>query len=638
MPSRACQAGELPIDLLKTRVAGIQPLEEWLSGRLQPPMEPQRTQVSERRAAREERRDEEQQRRFEYVREHVRALRENRAPLRLLHNLGQAYFDFPASSTRPLAPVERVAVYVGGNRDLVQAALAALRESPWRTDLPEPEEIIRLSEQSRLHLLSFPVQAAMDLLQEEGTDRLMELSEHQARAALTFYYCAPASFAQEPAWHVTWAKHRPEIVAAVAAETAISALRRKDGHSQALYALADVGGPPELKRRALLDVLSRFPFRARLESLPTLDFLLWNLLAQPDRAALLRLIDSRLSGTSMGVAQRVHWLAAGVVAAPERYTDQLRDFVPHGQRRVRHLAEFFDAADSSESNRSEFSPATLRALIELMAPAYGPDSLMESGFYTLEMKASSQIERFIRKLGAIPSEDASRALAALMDEQGLGKWSNFIERVRDDQRVLHREATYTHPDLEQLRRVLDDGAPANAADLAALILDRLEHVAAEFGSSNAELWRQFWNENAFGQPESPKHEDSCRDALLAHLRRILPPTVDAQPEGQHVGDKRSDIRVASADFNVPIEIKKVTHRDLWSAMHNQLVSNYIRDPATSGYGIYLVLWFAGAAMPPPPEGTRPTTPSELQARLQQGLAADDALKVNAVVLDVSPPS
>ena len=626
----------VPLEDLRSRISGVEVLEERLSLRLQPPPPSQRTRASERQATWEAKHERERQQGIEYVRQHAVALRQNRAPLALLRDIGRAYFFYPASEVKPLAPIDRVAHLLDGDDDLVKAALAGLRGSLWRSEVPPFEEILRLSEESRQHFLAYPVQAALDLLQQESSERLLDLNESQIRTALAFYYCTPGSFSRRPAWHENWAKLRPEIVAAVATETAIAALRRKDSHSPALYALADMVGAPDLKHQALLKVLSKFPLRARLESLRTLDFLLWNLLDHPERAALLHLIDSKSSTKSMSVAQRVRWLAAGVVAAAEQYIERLTDFVRAEDRRARHLTGFFDAGDPFESDGREFTPATLGALIELMGPAFAPDSLNESGAYTLEMKASRQIERFIQQLGAMPGEDATQALAALTTDLSLSRWTSYIERARDDQRILHREATYSYPDLEQLHRVLDNGEPANASDLAALVIDRLATIATDIRSSNANVWRQYWNEESHRRPRALKHEDSCRDALLTHLRRLLPLGVDAQPEGHYVGDKRSDIRVACSDFNVPVEIKKVTHRDMWSALRAQLIDRYTRDADTSGYGIYLVLWFPGADMPPPPTGTRPTTPRDLEDRLKQTLTDDEARKIAVIVLDVSP--
>ncbi len=139
------------------------------------------------------------------------------------------------------------------------------------------------------------------------------------------------------------------------------------------------------------------------------------------------------------------------------------------------------------------------------------------------------------------------------------------------------------------------------------------------------------------QSPKPKHEEHCRDALLSDLRQMLPEDVNAQPEGQYKGDRRSDIRVDyNAAFHVPIEIKKNTHSDLWSAMHDQLIRYYCSDPDTDGFGIYLVFWFGSLLTKKTPNGGIPDGPDELREQLLATLSAEDARKIAVSVVDVSP--
>ena len=127
---------------------------------------------------------------------------------------------------------------------------------------------------------------------------------------------------------------------------------------------------------------------------------------------------------------------------------------------------------------------------------------------------------------------------------------------------------------------------------------------------------------------------------MANLQLRLPGSVDAVREGSYAADTRSDIRATCRRFNVPIEIKKDSHRDLWKAMRDQLMAQYTTDPATDGYGIYLVLWFADPNKPASrhPDGSRPSTPEELRRRLEQELTADQARKIAVIVMDVTKPS
>lgn len=132
---------------------------------------------------------------------------------------------------------------------------------------------------------------------------------------------------------------------------------------------------------------------------------------------------------------------------------------------------------------------------------------------------------------------------------------------------------------------------ANPADLAALPLDRLRSIGTTIQTGNSD-WRQYWNEDSHGRPHRPKHEDSCWDALLSQLRARLPDGVHADSEGQYAGDRRSDIRVSCGSFNVPVEIKKDAHRDVWSAIRDQLIKHYTRDAETGTVGS---IWCSGSA-------------------------------------------
>ena len=167
-------------------------------------------------------------------------------------------------------------------------------------------------------------------------------------------------------------------------------------------------------------------------------------------------------------------------------------------------------------------------------------------------------------------------------------------------------------------------------------MDRLREIAEEIRTGNTNNWRPFWNEGARREPIAPKHENSCRDALLSRLRERLVGTADAKPEGNYANDRRADIRVACGNFHVPIEVKKDSHRELWSAVRDQLLAYYAEDPATDGYGIYLVLWF-GEQGPPPPDGPPPRSAGELETRLTESLSAAEARRVVVCVVDVSRP-
>ncbi len=133
------------------------------------------------------------------------------------------------------------------------------------------------------------------------------------------------------------------------------------------------------------------------------------------------------------------------------------------------------------------------------------------------------------------------------------------------------------------------------------------------------------------------HEKDCRDTLLSHLRPALQQYgVDAEPEGSYKEDRRADIRVSRAGFNVPIEIKKDTHRDVWRAAQGQLAA-YAQDPGAEGHGVYVVLWFGFKDCQRDPDGTRLESSEDMEKRLRDRLPDEISSRTRIVVLDVSAP-
>ena len=278
---------------------------------------------------------------------------------------------------------------------------------------------------------------------------------------------------------------------------------------------------------------------------------------------------------------------------------------------------------------------TLQSLIKWMGNIFVPRGL-EGGLVTPEMRASEQVEVLIQQLSSLPSDDALRALHELLSEDGLSKWRVLLERARDRQRVIHRDAHYRHPSIEEIRRTLSNEAPANAGDLAALLVDQLDTLANRIRSSNTDDWRQYWNEGAYGGPESPKIEEHCRDALLSDLRKELPAGVIAEPAVEYANGKRADIGVFYGGFNVPVEIKRDQDPRLWSALRDQLIAQYASGLGTGGHGVYLVFWFGDGKVQPPPQGRRPTGPDELRQRLEEQLTELERRRIAVRVIDVSP--
>ncbi len=572
--------------------------------------------------------------RLAYVRSNETALRENHAPPALLFRIAQEYFGRFYNYEGP----EALKRQLQGDQNLVNAALDGLRGVIDRDDVPEAEEILSLRAKGQTHYFGWPFLAGLAELERTAQEDSSCWDDKRIRRAVAFYYCTPHG-GYRPAWHRRLLEARPQIVADIQIQFAASEFRGDFEHVYELHELAHSPAHAQVARLASLPLLRAFPTRCKLKQIRELDNLLWAAIQHVDGASFEKLMERKLSRKSMNLAQRVHWLAAGLVVSPKIYRRRLSDFVRDREKQVQQVATFF--CNPEWESRYELGiPVsleipTVKLLIRIIGSYVGPDLRWKEGLVSPAMEASRQVHTYIQHLATSPAKDASDALASLYADPALERWHTELSRAQNSQRIIRRDAEYRHPAIEQVRETLNGGAPANPGDLAALLVDRLQGFATRIRTGNTDDWRQYWNE-PFGQEPTLKHEDHCRDALLSDLRHCLPPGMDAQPEGQYANDKRADIRVAYRDFQVPIEIKKSNHPKLWSTIRAQLIAQYTIDSATDGYGIYLVFWF-GPDMCQPGQGGRPKSAAELEERLRDTLSPDEARTISVCVIDVAQP-
>jgi hypothetical protein len=92
-------------------------------------------------------------------------------------------------------------------------------------------------------------------------------------------------------------------------------------------------------------------------------------------------------------------------------------------------------------------------------------------------------------------------------------------------------------------------------------------------------------------------------------------------------------------MNIPVEIKKSDHREVWMAPRKQLKAKYSIDPSAGGFGVYLVFWFGadeGEGVRKPPEGvTRPSTAAEMEAALRQLYSGEEWKQTEIICIDCS---
>ena len=575
------------------------------------------------------------------VKQHEVALRKNRCQPALLQQLAQVYFD-EFVDVEGATPLERLHDLLGNDRSLLDAVLQGFRESIRRTDAPEVAEVLRLRTRNQTHRLAFPIMAGLKEAARAAAPGGVFLDKEEIRLALALHYTAPVprGAGRPPSWFPPLLESDPEIVADVLVLSTRAKMEGGNDFREDLYDLALSEDHATVAGLAALPLLTSLPVRCTARQLPGLGILLQAALLYGEETALLELIDRKLAYRGMNVGQRIHWLAAGFLAAPDKYRAALESYVAGNERRVRHLAAFAAGDDFPAALIGRLDVRMLKVFIRLIGSTYRPYSRVsqETNDIARRVAASGRIPGFIDKLASIPTSAATRSLQDLLSDRNLRPWRSHLIDAAYRQNATRRDAEFRHCDIQRITQALDNLSPANTADLAALTVDVLADISRNIRHGNTSDWRKYWNVDGHNRPFEPKPENACRDYLLHDLRhRMDRLDIDVQPEVRYANDKRSDIRVSHGGFNVPVEIKRSCHRDLWRAVGNQLISRYTPDPGTDGHGIYLVFWFGDTerCRPVAGQGSPPKSAADLEKRLRGTLGAAERLKISICVIDVS---
>ncbi len=582
------------------------------------------------------------------VRSHQDHLRENRAHPRLLHELALVYFGDGAVFGTGLYG-EAALRHALRDHSAIEAALYGLRHSVDRDDLPSTREIMRLAKEGTEPYISLALLAALRELQTSDEGRLLDLDENRLRACVACLHCWEPHFLRVGdatlAWYQVLLDQRPDLVSDVAVQCATSALRGNQTVSPRFWKIVeDQGG--DTARSAVLRLLRGLPTRCNSRQTEVIDELIWTGLGSGWQPELLDLCEKKLSKRGVDAGQKVRWLGLGLLLNPEKHGAALSDSVAGKERLVRHLARFFvhpyhyftEEAYPWHRYLESLKPPSLALIFSLLGRFFHPFEPQGYGGISDEFLVSRFLARVINELASRPSSSASAALEDLLENPGLAGWHAALWSARAAQAVLRRDAEYSSPTLQQTCTTLGRGRPANACDLSALVVDKIEETALRIRTANSNDWKQYWNLDSRGEPLQPRAEEPCREALHAALRPLLSGLANIEPEGQQVNRTRADLVISAGNFKIPVEVKKNSHPHLWSAINEQLIPKYTLDPATGGYGIYLVFWFGAECQKKRHDGVQPATPQELAGLLRESLDEDQGRKIDICVIDVSRPS
>ena len=590
----------------------------------------------------------ERARELDILRSRRAALAGNRAPAGWLYQLARVYFgDYKAIGADKSAGARAIGERYACDRSTVQAILDGFRRVPSRGDLPELTDVVRACRKNRIYHLGLPFLAGLAELErisaETGAMGPAE-SDASMRLAVAFHFTTIHGN-YRPSWYRKLVDERPELVADVQVRIASAALKGNQAVDCKLHQLAFDPAYKRVAGSSALRLLRAYPTQCKRRYSRELEYLLIAALQHSDGGALRHLIAAKLSRSSLGVWQRVRWLAAGMLAWPDSFADDLRDHADGREGRLAELTVFLYSALRVAKLANGLERGSLAFLVRLLGRSVEPERFHRSlsgGVHdvTPAMERSRLVKVLIHRLSSSHSREAGDLLEDLAGDDGLSRWRAELRRAREQHRAVRRDHGYRHPGADEVCRTLRGTEPANVADLAALVEDHLRQLGSELRHGDADGWTLFWNQDGHGKPKRPKPENACRDALLVALQPRLPQWLEVAREAHHAGHNRSDLRVSylgprGQRFHLPAEIKKNEHRDLWTAIEDQIFGKYAIDPAAQGHGIYLVLWFGRGKTWRSPDGELPASPEALEDRLRDALSPQQARKIAVCVMDVS---
>ena len=225
----------------------------------------------------DETQDQERQRQWlDRVKAHEAALRENRAPPALLHQLAEVYYD-QFIDVQGETHEERLRNLLGDDENLIQVILESFRGSIRRRDAPTAAEIMLLGTRNQTHHLALPIMAGLEEAVRTAPTGEIPFGEMEMRLALAIHYTVPmprVAAGWPPSWFPTLLASHPDVVSDVLVQSISSKMRSGKEFRADLYDLAHSPHHATVASLTSLPLLKAFPVRCTERQLPSLSVLL----------------------------------------------------------------------------------------------------------------------------------------------------------------------------------------------------------------------------------------------------------------------------------------------------------------------------------------------------------------------------
>lgn len=573
---------------------------------------------------------------LQFLRENLPGLMKPNTHLGLLDHIGKTYLG-TATANKGETPHTRLLKALNDDPHWVEMALSGLRQCLERTDLPSASRIIDLHLKGSSYRLATPCLAAIELRYAEQLATAFDgLAPAQLETLVAFRLTN--DYGNQPAWFTHLVLWQPALVGQVMQQLMARELAAKREHISSTYALAHDAQYTAIAQSIAPALIQSLPAKAAKKQLATVRDFIACLLNRLPTATQLALIEEKLAAPKMDVAQHTYWLTTGLLVSPQRYFESLKAYLGSNQTRTSHAFDLLHSGGPHDVSLNNLNAEARALFIVLLGARFAPSTYSSTEVthrVIRPFETADFVKRLITSLAADPTDAATQALSSLEQNPALNTWREHIRRAVYEQHIARRKALFQPASVDAVCQTLANRQPANSADLWALTVDHLTALADSIRNGSTNDYRQYWDKDR----QTPKLENDCRDALLSDLKVRLQTTgVNAESEGSYADNKRADIKVLFGHWHIPVEIKRDTHPDVWTAIRDQLIAKYSREAASDGYGIYIVFWFQGKLAGTPVDGGRkPTSPQELQQRLAATVPPELTSRIAVLVIDCSQP-
>ncbi|MGA3207547.1 MAG: hypothetical protein ABSE05_06970 [Syntrophales bacterium] len=555
--------------------------------------------------------------------------------LSALQFLALIYYGYLTDKDHKLHPHERLKAEVGTELSII--ALEGFSELIRRSDLPSPTEIALLAAKNRSYHWWLAVLAGMDEAWQRK-ENLDEFSSELLKTALALAMLLPEK--KERPWKERLLDERSDIVESVFEDIAIVGCAAKMDLMNISTNLRHLKQTEPWRGEFALGLLNQFPL--------TNHHLLLNLILtaisdHKTHGDLIRIAKTLTSAHGRSKKeQRAVWLSVGFLLDCQFFKCSIMNYAKSREWVIWIVMDFIHGLNNQMDLSIEQLEVLIRIVGERFPSAHRPEGVATGSHNPWD--ATQFVQNLIDRLSAFPDMIASQALKRLIDNNMLASYHDHLKHALASQVAIRREKEYRQPSWHEVIEALRGGRPANIADLHALTLDHLETLRIEIRQSNTDTYKAFWRCDQYGKIDRPEIEDICRDRLIELLKtRLIPLGLRIEPEGHMAADKRADIVILPPPGQkLPLELKRDTHEDIWEACQTQMERLYTHDPEASGYGIYVVFWFGdkrvGSIVTPPSGINPPQSPEDLEKILRSLIPTDKRHCLEAVVIDVTPPT